>query len=100
MTKPVVFLDRDGVINVDSAEYIKTPDEFEFIPKSPEAVARLCSRGFDVIVITNQSLISRKMAAPETLDAIFEKMKNGIARAGGKILDIFFSIVYTKRVEG
>ncbi len=86
----IVFLDRDGVINVDSSEYIKTAAEFEFIHRSPEAVALLCENGFHVIVITNQSLIGRKMADQKTLDAIFEKMKQGIKKAGGNIKDIFF----------
>ncbi|NOX32883.1 MAG: D-glycero-beta-D-manno-heptose 1,7-bisphosphate 7-phosphatase [Deltaproteobacteria bacterium] len=86
----IVFLDRDGVINIDSSSYIKNESEFEFIPKSPEAVALLCQNGFQVIVITNQSLIGRKMASPQQLDAVFEKMKKGIEKAGGRIKDIFF----------
>jgi histidinol-phosphate phosphatase family protein len=85
-----VFLDRDGVINMDSSDYIKTQSEFEFIPKSPEAIALLCRNGFHVIVITNQSLIGRNMATQKTLDAIFKKMENGVKKAGGKIKDIFF----------
>lgn len=88
--RKTIFLDRDGVINVDSADYIKTPEEFSFIPESPEGVALLSRNGFDVIVITNQSLIGRKMATPETLDAIFKKMTSGIENAGGCIKDIFF----------
>lgn len=86
----VVFLDRDGVINMDSPDYIKKPEEFEFISKSPEAVSLLCRNGFSVIVITNQSLIGRKMADQNTLEAIFAKMKQGIENAGGRIHDIFF----------
>lgn len=85
-----VFLDRDGVINQDSPDYIKTPDEFHFIPGSPEAVALLNRHGFDVILITNQSLIGRKMAGRETLDRIFAKMNQGIEAAGGRIKDIFY----------
>ncbi len=85
-----VFLDRDGVINKDSAEYIKHPSEFEFIPKSPEAVALLTQNGFDVIVISNQSMIGRNLASKETLDAVFEKMKTGVEAAGGRITDIFY----------
>lgn len=87
---PVVFLDRDGVINIDSPDYVKTPEEFKFINNSPEAVSFLCKNGFSVIVITNQSLIGRKMADQETLDRIFTKMKLGIKAAGGDITDIFF----------
>ena len=85
-----VFLDRDGVINKDSAEYIKHPSEFEFIPKSPEAIALLTRNGFQVIVITNQSMIGRNIATKETLEAIFEKMKTGIETAGGRITGIFY----------
>lgn len=85
-----IFLDRDGVINVDSSEYIKNESEFEFIPKSPEAIALLNQAGFQVIVITNQSLIGRKMASRKTLEAIFKKMTDGVKKAGGTITDIFF----------
>lgn len=85
-----VFLDRDGVINVDSADYIKHPSEFEFIPNSAEAVASLTRNGFKVILITNQSVINRKMATTQTLDAIFDKLKKGVAAAGGRIDDIFY----------
>ncbi|MBU0463944.1 MAG: D-glycero-beta-D-manno-heptose 1,7-bisphosphate 7-phosphatase [Proteobacteria bacterium] len=86
----IVFLDRDGVINVDSSEYIKNESEFEFIPKSPEAIALLTQNGFNVIVITNQSLVGRKMVSQKTLDAIFKKMKDGVKKAGGDIKDIFY----------
>jgi D-glycero-D-manno-heptose 1,7-bisphosphate phosphatase len=85
-----IFLDRDGVINMDSSEYVKNESEFEFIPKSPEAIALLSQTGFSVIVITNQSLIGRKMATQKTLDAIFKKMTDGVKKAGGNIKDIFF----------
>lgn len=88
--KDTVFLDRDGVINIDSADYIKTPDEFRFIPKSAEAVALLSRAGFRIIIITNQSVIGRQMATRATLDAIFKKMTDGVEAAGGKIDDIFF----------
>ncbi len=85
-----VFLDRDGVINQDSLAYIKIPGEFHFIPKSPEAIALLTRHGFDVILITNQSAIGRGMVTPRVLDAIFDKLKTGVAAAGGHIKDIFF----------
>jgi D-glycero-D-manno-heptose 1,7-bisphosphate phosphatase len=88
--KRVVFLDRDGVINRDSSAYIKEPSEFHFIPKSPEAIALLTREGFDVILITNQSAIGRKMVTPGVLDQIFDKLKTGVTKAGGHITDIFF----------
>lgn len=86
----IVFMDRDGVINKDSEEYIKTESEFEFIHRSAEAIALLTRNDFRVIVITNQSLIGRNMVTRQTLDAIFKKMKDGVKKAGGDIMDIFF----------
>jgi D-glycero-D-manno-heptose 1,7-bisphosphate phosphatase len=88
--KPTVFLDRDGVINVDSPSYIKIPEEFFFIPDSAEAVALLSQNGFNVILITNQSMINRKISTLHDLEAIFETMKSGIGKRGGQIHDIFY----------
>ncbi len=85
-----VFLDRDGVVNQDSPDYIKDPEEFHFIPDSPEAIALLNRHGFQVILITNQSLIGRGMAPVSTLEAIFDKMKAGVKAVGGNLLDIFY----------
>ena len=85
----IVFLDRDGVINIDSPDCIKTKSEFEFIPKSLEAISLLCKNGFQIIVITNQSLIGRKIASQKTLDTILKKMKDDVIKAGGDIKDIF-----------
>lgn len=88
--KKVVFIDRDGVINVDSPDYIKNCDEFEFLPGSLEAFKLLKEVGYEVIVITNQSVIGRNMVTPEGLNAIFSKMTTGVKSAGGEIKDIFF----------
>lgn len=88
--KKVVFIDRDGVINKDSADYIKNCDEFEFLPGSLEAFKLLKAKGYETIVITNQSVIGRKMVTPDGLDEIFKKMTEGVDAAGGKIKDIFF----------
>nr|WP_319495548.1 D-glycero-beta-D-manno-heptose 1,7-bisphosphate 7-phosphatase [uncultured Desulfobacter sp.] len=90
MTEYTVFLDRDGVINHDSDAYIKHPDEFHFIPQSPDAIALLTAKGFQVILITNQSAVGRGMISRQTLDDILTKMTRGVERAGGRIKDIFF----------
>lgn len=88
--KPTVFLDRDGVINVDSPSYIKSTEEFHFIPDSAEAVALLFQNGFNVILITNQSMVNRKISTLHNLESIFEAMKSGIRERGGHIHDIFY----------
>ncbi len=85
-----IFLDRDGVINRDSPDYIKRPSEFHLLPNSAEAVALLNQNGFYPILVTNQSVIERKMVTPEGLDAIFNTMKKALAEAGGRLTDIFF----------
>jgi len=85
-----VFLDRDGVINEDSSEYVKSWDEFHFIPGSLEALQLLNKKGYCVIVITNQSAVGRGMITMKTLMNIHILMRKEIQKAGGKILDVFF----------
>ena len=70
----IVILDRDGVINYDSDAYIKTPEEWQPIPGSLEAIARLCAAGYRVAVVSNQSGIGRGLLDRETLDRIHGKM--------------------------
>ena len=86
----VVFLDRDGVINRDSPDYIKSWSEFEFLPGSLEALKKLTMNGFVVMVITNQSVIHRKMMSLKTLEHIHGMMKKTVLSSGGDIKDIFF----------
>jgi D-glycero-D-manno-heptose 1,7-bisphosphate phosphatase len=71
--KPLIILDRDGVINVDSDAYVKSPDEWIPLPGSLEAIARLKKSGYFVAVATNQSGIARGYYTKETLDAIHAK---------------------------
>jgi D-glycero-D-manno-heptose 1,7-bisphosphate phosphatase len=86
----VVYLDRDGTINRDTADYIKSRSEFKFIPGSIEAIRLLTVSGFTSIVITNQSALARKFISPAELGHIHTMMKDAIASGGGKITDIFF----------
>ena len=85
-----VFLDRDGVINADSPDYIKCWDEFDFIPGSRKAISRLTHTGLSVIVITNQSAINRGMVALAELADMHRRMCQAVAQSGGQIQDIFF----------
>jgi D-glycero-D-manno-heptose 1,7-bisphosphate phosphatase len=86
----LVILDRDGVINQDSAHYIKTPDEWEAIPGSLEAIARLNRAGKRVVVATNQSGLGRGLFDLETFCQINEKMLRRLEEVGGTIEAIFF----------
>ena len=87
---PVIILDRDGVINEDSDEFIKSPDEWKPIPGSLEAIAQLKNAGWLVVVATNQSGITRKLFDLDTLHAIHEKMHHMAQEYGGEIDAIFF----------
>lgn len=86
----IVFLDRDGVVNRDSPDYIKSWDEFEFLPGSIEALRLLTAEGFSTILVTNQSAVARKMLTREELSGMHRKMKAEIEAAGGGITDIFY----------
>jgi len=88
--KKAVFIDRDGVINQDSSEYIKSWSEFKFLPGSIEAIKRLTTNGFTNIIITNQSAVNRKLISEKKLEQIFLKMKDSIKAGGGEITDIFY----------
>lgn len=81
----LVILDRDGVINYDSDDYIKSVDEFVFLPGSLEAIARLNQAGFRVAVATNQSGVGRGYYDLDTLNAMHAKLTRALAAIGGQI---------------
>jgi D-glycero-D-manno-heptose 1,7-bisphosphate phosphatase len=86
----LIILDRDGVINHDSDQFIKNPDEWKPITGSLEAIARLNQAGYRVVVATNQSGIGRGLFDMPTLNAIHDKMHKSLAQVGGRIDAIFF----------
>jgi D-glycero-D-manno-heptose 1,7-bisphosphate phosphatase len=85
----LVLVDRDGVINRDSDNYIKSVTEWEPLPGSLEAIRDLSEAGFRVVVITNQSGIGRGLFTEQTLAEIHREMENAVAAAGGKIAAIY-----------
>ncbi len=86
----LIVLDRDGVINHDSAAFIKSPDEWRPIAGSLNAISRLNQAGFHVIVATNQSGIGRGFFDMAALNAIHDKMHRALAQAGARVDAIFF----------
>ena len=86
----LVVLDRDGVINHDSEQFIKTPDEWRAVPGSLEAIARLNQADFRVVVATNQSGIGRGLFDMPMLNAIHDKMHKACALAGARIDAVFY----------
>ena len=86
----LVILDRDGVINEDSDDYIKSPEEWIPIPGSLEAIARLNQANIEVVVATNQSGLARSLFDIATLNAIHHKMIKELEKVGGHLDGILF----------
>jgi D-glycero-D-manno-heptose 1,7-bisphosphate phosphatase len=86
----LIVIDRDGVINEDSDDYIKSPDEWVPVPGSLEAIARLNRAGFIVTVATNQSGLSRGYFDLKTLSAIHRKMESMLFEQGGRVDAVFY----------
>lgn len=86
----LIILDRDGVINHDSDQFIKSPDEWRLISGSLAAIATLTQWGYRVIVATNQSGIGRGLFDMDTLNSIHDKMVKAVAQEGGRIDAVFF----------
>ncbi|BFM50118.1 D-glycero-beta-D-manno-heptose 1,7-bisphosphate 7-phosphatase [Marinomonas sp. THO17] len=83
--KPIILLDRDGVINQDSDAYVKSVAEWQPIPGSIKSIAALSKAGFQIYVVTNQSGIARGYYDEATLHAMHDKMTALVAAEGGKI---------------
>ncbi len=85
-----VFIDRDGVINTNRADYVKSWREFQFLPGSREAIAKLSRAGHRVIVCTNQAGVAKGIISVETVEHIHSKMIAGIAEMGGVIEKVYY----------
>jgi D-glycero-D-manno-heptose 1,7-bisphosphate phosphatase len=86
----LVVLDRDGVINHESAAFIKTVDEWRPLPGSLAAIAALTRAGFTVVVASNQSGVGRGLISPAALQEIHAQMRKAVEQAGGELAGIFF----------
>lgn len=86
----LVILDRDGTINADSDEYIKTPEEWVPIPGALEAIARLNHAGWHVAIASNQSGLGRGLFDVASLNAIHAKMHKMLAVLGGRVDAVFY----------
>ncbi|MFK8052364.1 MAG: D-glycero-beta-D-manno-heptose 1,7-bisphosphate 7-phosphatase [Woeseiaceae bacterium] len=86
----LVILDRDGVINRDSDDFIRTVDEWQPLPGSIEAISRLSQLGFTVTVASNQSGIGRGYFSKETVYKMHRKMRSLVRAAGGHVSAIAF----------
>jgi D-glycero-D-manno-heptose 1,7-bisphosphate phosphatase len=86
----LIILDRDGVINYESADYIKTPEEWQPIPGSLAAIAQLTQAGYTIAIATNQSGIAKGLYDHAALALIHQKLLFEVKRMGGEIAAIFY----------
>ena len=86
----LIILDRDGVINQDSDDYIKTEQEWQAIPGSLRAIARLNHHGYRVVAATNQSGLARGKLTLKDMNKIHKKMHTLLAQYGGAVEAVFF----------
>ena len=86
----LVIIDRDGTLNIDSDDYIKSVDEWQPYPNALHAIARLNHAGWHVVVATNQSGLGRGLFDMATLNAMHEKMHRNLAAAGARVDAVFF----------
>ncbi len=83
--QPAIFLDRDGVIIENRADYVKSLAEAKFIPGALEALARLPALGRPVVMVTNQAAIGRRIITRETVNTVNEYILAQVAAAGGRV---------------
>ncbi len=87
--RKAIFLDRDGTLNPDPG-YISSPDDFNIFSGVAEALSRLQNAGFLLILITNQSGISRGLISPAQLEKIHEKLQTQLAVSGTRLDAIYY----------
>jgi len=88
--RPAIFVDRDGVINRNRQDYVKSWAEFEFLPGAIEALRRLSQTGWPIIVVSNQSAVGRGVVEPQVVEDIHARMAAAIRRAGGRVDDVLY----------
>ena len=88
MSTPI-FLDRDGVINENREDYVKSLEEFVPLPGAIESIRRLSDHGHPIFVVTNQSAVGRGLLSPQTLEDIHQRMKRLVEEQGGRITAVY-----------
>jgi D-glycero-D-manno-heptose 1,7-bisphosphate phosphatase len=86
----LVILDRDGTINADRDDFVKSPEEWEPLPGALEAIAKLNHAGWHVVLATNQSGLGRGLFDMASLNAMHGKMNRLLAAQGGRVDAVFF----------
>ncbi len=85
-----VFVDRDGVINRNRRDHVKSWGEFVFLPHAVDALAELTRHGFRIVVLTNQAAINRGITSRETIEDIHARMVAALEAAGARVAGVFY----------
>lgn len=88
--RPAVFLDRDGVINENRRDYVRSWAEFSFLPQAFPALRRLADSPFAVVVVSNQSAIGRGLVEQSVVEEIHRRMARQIEAQGGRLDGVFY----------
>lgn len=86
---PAIFIDRDGVVNHNRSDYVKSCEEFDFLPGSMDALCLLGRLGWPIVIVSNQSAIGRGLVAAETVTRITTYLVEQVRRAGGHIDGVY-----------
>jgi len=89
MKQPAVFVDRDGVLCEDRADYVRSAAEWVWIPGAVEGLAALARAGRRIVVISNQAGVGKGLVTPAALDGIHSLMKAGLAEAGVRLAGVY-----------
>jgi D-glycero-D-manno-heptose 1,7-bisphosphate phosphatase len=90
MPQPAIFLDRDGVLNVNRPDDVKSWEEFEWIPGSLNAIVELTQLGYPIIIVTNQRIIGQGKLTVKGLKLIHQHLCEAVEQAGGKITAFYW----------
>ena len=90
LVSPAIFLDRDGVLNINRDDHVKCWKEFEFLPGALAALRLLAQAELPIVVVTNQAIIDRGIAPRQTIDLIHARMRTRIRRVGGRVDQILY----------
>jgi histidinol-phosphate phosphatase family protein len=85
-----VFLDRDGVLTRERADYVKKPEELEILPGIYEPLRKIKEKGFRIVLVTNQSVIGRGLTTHEEMERIHEKLRLELARQDCTVDAIYY----------
>jgi D-glycero-D-manno-heptose 1,7-bisphosphate phosphatase len=89
MAGPIAFVDRDGVINANRTDHVKSWDEFEFLPGALDALALLSRTGWRVVVVTNQAVVNRGVVSTLELEHLHARMADAIRHHGGRLSAVY-----------